>query len=69
MYFLQQMDLENRIAKVLADANAADADLARAITTAGSDATGPAEDRPDVRAALAGHMPDDPKQFTISGKG
>jgi len=63
MYFLQQMDLENRIAKVLADANAADADLARAITTAGSDATGPAEDRPDVRAALAGHMPDDPKQF------
>lgn len=63
VYLLQQMDLENRITKVLADANTADADLARAITMAGSDATGPAEDRPNIRAALSQPLPDDPKQF------
>jgi hypothetical protein len=59
----RQAELEARIKKVLADANTADADLARAITTAGNDATGPAETRPDVRAALSGPLPDDPKQF------
>ncbi|WP_181786759.1 alpha/beta hydrolase [Mycobacterium shimoidei] len=59
----RQAELEARIKKVLADANAADADLARAITTGGRDATGPAETRPDVRAALSGPLPEDPQQF------
>ncbi|MCV7258541.1 alpha/beta hydrolase [Mycobacterium shimoidei] len=58
-----QAELETRITKVLADANTADADLARAISTAGHDATGPFEDRPDVRAVLSGPLPDDPTQF------
>lgn len=62
LYFLEEKDLETRIGKVLTDANAADADLARAITAAGNDATGPAEDRPDVRAQLA-DPPTDPQQF------
>lgn len=56
-------ELEARLGKVLADANTADADLARAITAADHDATGPAETRPDVRAALSGPLPDDPEQF------
>lgn len=30
---------------------------------AGKDASGPTEDRPDVRAALSGKLPDDPNQF------
>lgn len=59
----RQAELEARIKKVLADANTADADLARAITSAGKDATGPAETRPDLRAALSGPLPDDPNQF------
>ena len=63
LYALQQADLETRISQVLADANAADADLARAVTMAGNDATGPSEDRPDVRAALSQPLPEDPKQF------
>jgi uncharacterized protein YukE len=41
VYWLEQKDLETRIGKVLIEANAADADLARAITMAGNDATGP----------------------------
>lgn len=60
---LQQMELQERISKVLADANTADADLARAITMAGNDATGPSETRPDVRAELSQPLPDDPNQF------
>jgi hypothetical protein len=63
MRFLQQADLETRISKVLADAKAADADLARAITSAGKESTGPTETRPDVRAALSKPLPQDPKQF------
>lgn len=63
VYLLEQMDLENRITKVLADGNAADADLARAITMAGNDATGPAEAGSDIRAALSQPPPDDPKKF------
>ncbi|WP_343598782.1 alpha/beta hydrolase [Mycobacterium sp.] len=58
-----QAELDGRITRVLADADIADDDLARAITTAGHDATGPAETRPDVRAALSGPLPEDPKQF------
>lgn len=63
LYDLEQQELEQRISKVLQDANTADADLARAITMAGKDASGPTEDRPDVRAALSGKLPDDPNQF------
>ena len=63
LYHLQQMELQERISKVLADANTADADLARAITMAGNDATGPSETRPDVRAELSQPLPDDPNQF------
>ncbi len=44
LYHLQQMELQERISKVLADANTADADLARAITMAGK--TRPAHLRP-----------------------
>ena len=65
MYMLQQADLETRIRQLLVAANAADADLARAIATAGSDATkaGQPETRPDVLEALSKPVPDDPKQF------
>lgn len=63
-YAQQQADLETRIRKVLADANSADQDLARAITAADKDATGPSESRPEVRAALSGPLPEDPKKFT-----
>jgi len=62
-YFLEEQDLVNRIGKVLTEANTADADLARAITAAGNATTGPAEDRPDVRAALSQPLPEDPEQF------
>lgn len=62
-YFLEEQDLVNRIGKVLTEANTADADLARAITAAGNDTTGPAEDRPEVRAALSQPLPEDPTQF------
>jgi hypothetical protein len=58
-----QAELAARVLKVLGDANRADEDLARGISMAGSDATGPSEDRPEVRAALSGPLPDDPKQF------
>jgi hypothetical protein len=47
VYALQQADLEVRIKELLTAANAADADLARAITTAGDDAAGQPETRPD----------------------
>lgn len=63
LYLLQQLELEDRISKVLADGNTADADLARAITTAGHEAAGPSETRPGVRAALSKPLPEDPKQF------
>ncbi|HKP42118.1 alpha/beta hydrolase [Mycobacterium sp.] len=65
IYMLQQADLETRIKQLLASANAADADLARAIATAGDDANkaGQPETRPDVLDALSKPLPDDPKQF------
>src|SRR5262245_24316388 len=65
IYALQQADLETRIKELLAAANKADADLARAIASAGSDATaaGQPETRPDVLEALSKPLPDDPKQF------
>lgn len=65
IYMLQQADLQVRIKDLLADANAADADLARAVSTAGSDmatAEQP-ETRPEVLAALSQPLPEDPKQF------
>ncbi|MEU0493936.1 alpha/beta hydrolase [Mycobacterium sp. NPDC006124] len=63
LYALQQADLETRIRKLLAEANATDADLARALNSAGSDAEGRAETRPDVLDALSKPLPDDPRQF------
>ena len=65
IYAMQQADLENRIKALLAAANAADADLARAITTAGDDAahSGQPETRPDVLDALSKPLPQDAKQF------
>jgi alpha/beta hydrolase family protein len=64
-YAMQQADLESRIKALLAAANAADADLARSITTAGDDAAhaGQPETRPDVLDALSKPLPDDPKEF------
>jgi hypothetical protein len=65
MYFLQQADLETRISQLLVAANNADAGLAQAIASAGSDAAtaGLPETRPDVLEALSRLLPDDPKQF------
>jgi hypothetical protein len=63
LYALQQADLEVRIKELLAAANAADADLAKAIATAGDHSNPHPEDRPDVLAALSKPLPDDPKQF------
>ncbi|MGH3643217.1 MAG: alpha/beta hydrolase [Mycobacterium sp.] len=65
IYALQQADLETRIKDLLATADTADADLARAISTAGDDAAnaGRPETRPDVLEALSKPLPDDPKQF------
>jgi hypothetical protein len=53
IYAMQQADLEVRIKDLLAAANAAAADLARAITTAGDDAAGHPETCPDVLEALS----------------
>jgi Alpha/beta hydrolase len=63
IYALEQADLETRIKQLLADANGVDAELARAIATAGDDAAGHPETRPDVLAALSKPLPKDPKQF------
>jgi Alpha/beta hydrolase len=65
IYFLQQADLETRISQLLVAANNADAGLAQAIASAGSDAAtaGLPETRPDVLEALSRPSPDDPKQF------
>jgi hypothetical protein len=63
IYSYEQADLETRISQLLAAANAADGDLARAITTAGNDAAEAPEIRPDVLADLSRPLPDDPKQF------
>jgi len=65
IYALQQADLETRIKQLLVAANNADAGLAHAIASAGSDAAtaGQPEIRPDVLDALSRPLPDDPKQF------
>jgi hypothetical protein len=65
IYALQQADLETRIKDLLANASKADADLARAIASAGNDANaaGQPETRPNVLDALSKPLPDDPKQF------
>lgn len=65
IYALQQADLETRIKQLLVAANNADAGLAHAIASAGSDAAtaGQPETRPDVLDALSRPLPEDPKQF------
>jgi hypothetical protein len=62
MYFLQQLEVEQRIKELLQAANTADAALAQAITTADDDATGRPTD-PRVADALTRPLPDDPKRF------
>ena len=65
IHALQQADLEVRIRELLAKANEVDADLARAITSAGGDAAtaGQPETRPDVIDALNKPLPTDPDEF------
>lgn len=63
LYALQQADLETRIHQLLTEANATDADLARALASAGDDAEGRPETRPEVLDALSKPLPDDPNQF------
>lgn len=62
MYFLQQLDLEDRIKQILQAANTVDSELAQAITSAGDDAAGRPED-PRVQDALAKPLPEDRQQF------
>ncbi|MGH3642244.1 MAG: alpha/beta hydrolase [Mycobacterium sp.] len=61
IYALQQADLEVRIKKLLAEADEADAGLARAIAAAGELTN--STDHPDPRAVLNKPLPDDPRQF------
>ena len=63
LYAMQQVDLEGRIKQLLEAANTTDSQLAQAITSAGNDATGAPETRPDVLDALSKPLPSDPKQF------
>jgi len=62
IYAMQQADLMTRITQLLEAANTADADLAKALTSAGADAAGRPQD-PRVLDALNKPLPDDPKQF------
>jgi len=62
IYAMQQADLMTRITQLLDAANTADADLAKALTSAGADAAGRPQD-PRVLDALNKPLPDDPKQF------
>ncbi len=62
IYAMQQADLMTRIAQLLQAATTADADLANALTSAGSDAAGRPQD-PRVLDALNEPLPDDPEQF------
>lgn len=59
----QQADVQFRIGQVLAAADAIDAELAGAMTSAGDDAVGRIEARPGVLSALSKPLPTDPSQF------
>jgi Alpha/beta hydrolase len=61
-----EMQLQPRLDKILAEANAVDAELAAAINMAEGNAptpAGPHDNRPEIQQALSQPLPDDPKQF------
>jgi hypothetical protein len=63
---IAEMQLQPRLDKIIAEANAVDAELAAAINMADGDAPisqGPHENRPEIQQALANPPPTDPKQF------
>jgi hypothetical protein len=63
---IAEMQLQPRLDKILAEANAVDAELAAAINMADGDAPipqGPHENRPEIQRALSQPLPKDPKQF------
>jgi hypothetical protein len=63
---IAEMQLQPRLDKILAEANAVDSELAAAINMAEGNApapAGPHENRPEIRDALSKPLPDDPKQF------
>jgi hypothetical protein len=63
---IAEMQLQPRLDKILAEANAVDAELAAAINMADGDTPipeGPHENRPEIQKALSQPLPDDPKKF------
>jgi hypothetical protein len=63
---IAEMQLQPRLDKILAEANAVDTELAAAINMAEGNVptpAGPHENRPEIRDALSKPLPDDPKQF------
>jgi Alpha/beta hydrolase len=63
---IAEMQLQPRLDKILAEANAVDSELAAAINMAEGNVpapAGPHENRPEIRDALSKPLPDDPKQF------
>ena len=63
---IAEMQLQPRLDKIIAEANAVDAELAAAINMADGDTAippGPHENRPDIQQALSKPPPTDPKQF------
>jgi Alpha/beta hydrolase len=63
---MAEMQLQPRLDKILAEANAVDAELAAAINAAEGNTPvpdGPHDNRPEIRDALSRPLPDDPKQF------
>lgn len=62
---LKQIQLQPRLDAILADAEASDDELARAIDMADGDlaVTGPHDNRPWIQTALTQPMPTDPEQF------
>jgi hypothetical protein len=63
---IAEMQLQPRLAAILAEANAVDAELATAIDMADGDVpipTEPHDNRPHIQDALSEPLPDDPKKF------
>ena len=63
---IAEMQLQPRLDKIMAEANAVDAELAAAINMAEGNTpapAGPHENRPEIRDALSKPLPEDPKQF------
>jgi hypothetical protein len=63
---IAEMQLQPRLDKIMAEANAVDTELAAAINMAEGNTpapAGPHENRPEIRDALSRPLPEDPKQF------